>query len=92
MAVLQHTPTDLSEKDQVENGPHIDTRQSRAAISNGVFPVNQSSHVEETASERIERLGRERPQCFANIWSEIAFCFSILMSQILTVGSSIGVY
>ncbi|KAL2002686.1 hypothetical protein VTN02DRAFT_6169 [Thermoascus thermophilus] len=69
MAVLQHPPTDLSEKDHVENG-HTD----------GVF----SSPVEETASARIERLGRERPPCFATRWSEMAFCFSILMSQILT--------
>ncbi|KAB8078303.1 major facilitator superfamily domain-containing protein [Aspergillus leporis] len=31
----------------------------------------------------LERLGRERPPCFANIWAELAFGFSIVMSQIL---------
>ncbi|KAE8354566.1 major facilitator superfamily domain-containing protein [Aspergillus coremiiformis] len=31
----------------------------------------------------IERLGRQRPPCFSNIWSELAFGFSIVMSQIL---------
>ncbi|KAL4919013.1 major facilitator superfamily domain-containing protein [Aspergillus aurantiobrunneus] len=31
----------------------------------------------------LERLGRERPPSFSGAWSEIAFCFSIIMSQIL---------
>ena len=33
----------------------------------------------------LERLGRERPKCFAGPWSEISFCLSIFMSQILAV-------
>ncbi|RAH46284.1 putative MFS multidrug transporter [Aspergillus brunneoviolaceus CBS 621.78] len=31
----------------------------------------------------IERLGRERPPIFSSIWSELAFCFSIIMCQVL---------
>ncbi|OJJ98915.1 hypothetical protein ASPACDRAFT_1881671 [Aspergillus aculeatus ATCC 16872] len=31
----------------------------------------------------IERLGRERPPAFSSIWSELAFCFSIIMCQVL---------
>ncbi|RAH77851.1 putative MFS multidrug transporter [Aspergillus japonicus CBS 114.51] len=31
----------------------------------------------------IERLGRERPPAFSSIWSEMAFCFSIIMCQVL---------
>ncbi|KAL5365063.1 major facilitator superfamily domain-containing protein [Aspergillus floccosus] len=34
-------------------------------------------------ADTIERLGRERPACFSNAWSELAFCFSIFMCQIL---------
>lgn len=33
----------------------------------------------------LERLGRERPACFPNIWHEIAFSFSLVMSQVLAV-------
>lgn len=33
----------------------------------------------------LERLGRERPKCFPGAWSEISFCLSIFMSQILAV-------
>lgn len=33
----------------------------------------------------IERLGRQRPPVFKNWASEAAFCFSIVMSQVLTV-------
>lgn len=33
----------------------------------------------------LERLGRERPACFPNIWVEIAFGFSVVMSQVLAV-------
>ena len=35
--------------------------------------------------ETIERLGRQRPPHFSNIWTELAFCFSIFMCQILAV-------
>jgi hypothetical protein len=38
---------------------------------------------QETAD--LERLGRERPKCFRGPWSEISFCLSIFMSQILAV-------
>ncbi|KAL3481076.1 major facilitator superfamily domain-containing protein [Aspergillus californicus] len=31
----------------------------------------------------LERLGKERPPSFSGVWSEVAFCFSIVMSQIL---------
>lgn len=44
--------------------------------------------LDESTEARIERLGRERPSCFSSIWAESAFCFSVLMSQILTVGNS----
>jgi MFS family permease len=40
--------------------------------------------AEESLEARIERLGRERPPTFKTIWSEIAFVFSITMSQLLT--------
>jgi len=36
-------------------------------------------------AETIERLGRQRPAHFSNIWTESAFCFSIFMCQILSV-------
>ena len=40
--------------------------------------------AEESMEARIERLGRERPPTFKTIWSEVAFIFSITMSQLLT--------
>ncbi|OAP54425.1 hypothetical protein AYL99_11526 [Fonsecaea erecta] len=40
--------------------------------------------VEESMDAKIERLGRERPPAFRSMWSEIAFVFSIIMSQIIT--------
>lgn len=40
--------------------------------------------ADESMEARIERLGRERPAVFTSIWKEIAFCFSVVMSQILT--------
>jgi hypothetical protein len=41
----------------------------------------------EDGEARLERLGRERPPCFSSLWSELTFCFSIVMSQILAVCS-----
>jgi len=40
--------------------------------------------IEESMEARIERLGRERPPTFKSLWHEIAFAFSIYMSQVLT--------
>ncbi|OKP07155.1 Drug resistance protein [Penicillium subrubescens] len=31
----------------------------------------------------LEKLGKERPKAFPGLWPELAFCFSIVMSQIL---------
>lgn len=33
----------------------------------------------------LEKLGKERPEIFSGQWPELAFCFSIVMSQILAV-------
>jgi len=38
----------------------------------------------EPETARIERLGRQRPEKLASIWTEIGFVFSIVMSQLLT--------
>ena len=38
-----------------------------------------------TDAALVEKLGRERPHSFPNAWSEVAFCFSIVMSQIMAV-------
>jgi MFS family permease len=39
---------------------------------------------EESLEARIERLGRERPAAFLTLWAELAFVFSVLMSQVMT--------
>lgn len=44
-----------------------------------------SPAIEESTEARLERLGRQRPEVFDSIWAEIAFIFSISMSQVLTV-------
>lgn len=45
---------------------------------------------EESRQASIERLGRERPQVFHSIWAEVAFVFSISMSQVITEFSVSG--
>jgi hypothetical protein len=47
--------------------------------------------VEESAEARLERLGRQRPEVFDSIWSEIGFVFSISMSQVLSVRSPLPI-
>jgi len=41
--------------------------------------------MEGSEQARIERLGRMRPEKFSSLWTEVGFCFSIVMSQVLTV-------
>ena len=45
----------------------------------------KSLPAEESEEARLERLGRQRPEVFDSIWSEIGFVFSISMSQVLSV-------
>lgn len=40
---------------------------------------------EESEQARVERLGRMRPEIFRGLWDEFGFCFSVVMSQALTV-------
>jgi hypothetical protein len=42
-------------------------------------------NVEESEEVRLERLGRMRPEKFHSLWEEMGFCFSVVMSQALTV-------
>jgi len=49
-------------------------------------PSQDPPAIEESTEARIERLGRQRPEVFDSIWSEIGFVFSISMSQVLSVG------
>lgn len=46
--------------------------------------VASEDRNEESAQARVERLSRERPQVFRSVWAEIAFVFSICMSQVIT--------
>lgn len=56
---------------------HDPVEQNASNLSNSVD--------EESAEARYERLGRERPAKFKSAWAEVGFCFSVVMSQILTV-------
>ncbi|OCT51970.1 putative MFS-type transporter [Cladophialophora carrionii] len=49
-----------------------------------VEKVTTQQDTEESMDARIQRLGRERPPAFTTIWAELAFVFSIVMSQIIT--------
>ena len=53
-------------------------------IVNGLDNGDAILPAEEPEEARIERLGRARPDAFATVFSEIAFIFSITMSQIIT--------
>lgn len=57
------------------------TPQGKQENSLGLGPVG----IEETAEARLERLGRQKPDAFRSVWSEIGFVFSISMSQVLSV-------
>ena len=51
---------------------------------------NVETRVEESQNERIKRLGRERPAQFSSLLSEIAFNYSIIMSQLMAEYFSSG--
>jgi MFS family permease len=55
-------------------------------LKNGGINDDKPSHEidDETQKARIERLGRQRPEKFKSIYSELGFCYCIVMSQLLT--------
>lgn len=58
---------------------------SKAEAGSDTPPGPDRLAVEESEEGRLERLGRQRPEVFKSIYSEIVFVFSISMSQILSV-------
>ncbi|KAI9654267.1 MAG: hypothetical protein M1831_005432 [Alyxoria varia] len=60
----------------------LTARQNASALSR--TQSEQTRQVEESEHARIERMSRTRPPQFANFFSELAFCYSIIMSQLMT--------
>lgn len=61
------------------------TATKETVIQDQHWKNQDQNGVEESESDRVERLGRERPQIFKSLWAEIGFCYSILASQIMAV-------
>ena len=88
--MLSSTSKDRSHAEQAEPHGH-QVQSSRASQSDTPHmdstpgeKVPIEPEDEESMDARIERLGRERPAIFKSLWAELAFVFSIYMSQILT--------
>ena len=65
--------------------PGVDELRAEAETKETVGEDDAS----ETSSARIERLGRQRPAQFKTLWSEIAFAYSVLASQMMAVCLSV---
>ncbi|PNS19963.1 hypothetical protein CAC42_7930 [Sphaceloma murrayae] len=48
------------------------------------IPTEYNPNVEESEAERIDRLGRQRPEVFTSAYAEWGFCFAVVMSQFIT--------
>lgn len=64
---------------------------SPSKVDNTTRPISQhgvtqpeSLTMEESSEAHLERLGRTRPEKFQSLTAELGFCFSIVMSQVLT--------
>lgn len=62
------------------NEPPIDQKQTRLGHQNDQANLENS----ETPQTRIEELGRQRPERFRCVLEEVGFCYSVVMSQLLT--------
>jgi MFS family permease len=71
---------------QKTDSSHIEPKSAGDSSSSPSTPEQNDAlpPTEETLEARMKRLGSERPPTFRTIYSEIAFVFSILMSQLLT--------
>ena len=75
-------PPNIAKLPQMDQIDRPTTASDKPSMDNN----KQSSH-EESESARLERLGRQRPAQFKTIWSEVAFAYSILASQMMAVRS-----
>lgn len=62
------------------NEPPIDQKQTRLGHQNDRANLDNS----ESSQTRIEELGRQRPERFRCVLEEVGFCYSVVMSQLLT--------
>lgn len=71
--------------------PVCDSAQLEVTSTNTMQPraeEKDKTEDSELSADAIERLGRERPSSFTSIWSEVAFCYSIIASQFMVSESS----
>ncbi|KAL5352698.1 hypothetical protein ACLOAV_002646 [Pseudogymnoascus australis] len=62
----------------------LEARRNDDALDGRIDRPSNEAQEEEALERRIERLGRERPKKFKSLWAEVAFIFSIAMSQVLS--------
>ena len=68
------------------NNPNLPINEIVLAKDEESAPAAPSNPLDDKME--LERLGRMRPAKFASLWQEIAFVFSICMSQIVAVSIS----
>ncbi len=78
---LQAAQSEKNASQDAEQPPDVLLETHNTATSRNSSPEPDN---EDSLDVRLERLGRERPPTFKTMWREIAFVFSIIMSQILT--------
>lgn len=86
----QKTPSDLSS--ETPGGPESGhaKRQIEELDPMGATAASDGGEhgCEEGERQRIERLGRERPEKLKSLIAEILFCYSIIASQFMAVSNS----
>lgn len=65
--------------------PHVTDSALSSNVDFTKQKCSEDLEVEESEEELLRRLGSERPNIFTSTWTEVACCFSICMSQILSV-------
>ena len=83
---------DVHEKEFGKLGHDNDASQESVQVpppdlpnKNESLAVPGGEEVLESEQARIERLGRERPAKFKSLGAELAFCYSIIVSQFMAV-------
>lgn len=82
---IKHTSIRGSECDELGLEKHTNVN----APGDSLDRSTNDAQGGEDLQRRIERLGRERPKQFKTLWAEVAFVFSIAMSQVLSVSTSL---
>lgn len=67
--------------------PAFEPQTPKSHSSSSASPGRPGDYEAQPKGIDVEALGRQRPAAFKSIWSELGFCFSLVISMLMAVSA-----